>query len=162
VVHAGAPGVPAEVLAALEPGPGLLVRVREGDRTTAYLVASAARRDVEVFHLADPRLGYPDGLVLAAAHFRDADGRAFHDRLRRSPPEDAEPNGRIRFCEEILYREPNTAVFREELRPGEVHEHVHPAVDLSDRYLPWPAPGDWAPFLTFPSSSWSVSQVLPG
>jgi hypothetical protein len=22
-------------------------------------------------------------------------------------------------------------------------------VDLSDRYLPWPAPGDWEPFIRF-------------
>src|SRR4051794_6206864 len=152
VLHAGDAGVPAEVLAALEPGPAVLVQVTDRGRQTAYVVAAPARREVEVFHLADPDLGYPEGLVLAAAHFRDVDGRAFHDRYRQSPERDARPDERIHFAETILYREPDTVVHREEAVPGVVQEHVVSAVDLSARYLQWPAPGDWEPFVTFPGT----------
>src|SRR3954468_2381416 len=149
VLHAGDPGVPAEVLAALEPGPAVLVQVADRGRPAAYVVAAPARREVEVFHLADPDLGYPEGLVVAAARFRDVDGRAFHDRYRRSPDGDAGPDQRVHFAETTLYREPDTVIHREERVPAVVQEHVVSAVDLSAKYLQWPAPGDWEPFVTF-------------
>jgi hypothetical protein len=94
-------GVPAEVVAALEPGPTVLVRALEGARTTAYLVASVDRREVEVFHLADPGLGRPDGAVLATARFRDVGGQAFHDRLRQSPLEEPGPGGRVQVLRDV-------------------------------------------------------------
>jgi hypothetical protein len=31
-----------------------------------------------------------------------------------------------------------------------VREDVDTAVDISGRYMPWPAGGEWEPFLTFP------------
>lgn len=150
LLPAGRSDIPAEVLAVTEPGPALVVRATEGDRTTHFIVASPARREVEVFHVADPGLGYPDGYVVAATRFRDVDGRAFQDRCRQSPDENSDPAERIYFCETILYREPNTVVFQTEYTRGTVQEDIDPNVDLASRYMPWPAPGDWEPFVTFP------------
>lgn len=143
--------LPAEVRTALQPGPAVLVGATDGTRTVACLVASVATRTVEVFHLADPRLGLPEGLVLAAAHFSDAGGRAFNDAYRTSPSDGSRPDARLHFRETYRYREPGTVVLREQLDPGgEVQEQVMKGVDLSDRYLPWPPPGDWAPLVRFP------------
>jgi hypothetical protein len=154
VVSAGSAAIPAEVAAALEvPGPSVLVRATtDAGWTSAYLVASVTEREVEVFHLAEPDLGYPDGFVVAAAHFRDVGGRAFHDRYRSSPLEGSRPDERIHFCEALVYREPDQVVHREERPPGEVHEQVFSDVDISGKYLPWPAPGDWEPFVRFPGT----------
>jgi hypothetical protein len=150
IERAGAPDLPADVLDALEPGPSILVRVADGTTPVALIVVAVTAREVEVFHLADAALGGRPRRVLAAARFVDAGGRAFHDRYRASPAEDAAPDGRVHFMETYLYREPDQIVVREQLEPGgAVHEQLMESVDISDKYLPWPASGDWEPFVRF-------------
>lgn len=151
-VERTAAGLPAEVLAALEPGPAVLIRATDGDRTVAYLVASVGTREVEVFHLADAAYGWPEGLVVAAAHFRDEGGRAFHDRYRTSPRENSRPEERLLFMETYRFEEPDRIILTERSEPGTVQEQVIDGVDLADRYRPWPAEGDWDAFVRFPGA----------
>jgi hypothetical protein len=150
-LNPGSSTVPAEVAAATEPGPAVLVRVAEGERTAAYIVASPTLRKVEVFELATPNLGYPEGLVVATRRFCNVGGQAFQDRRRQSPEENSDPTKRIYFYETILYREPSTIVYRTEYPRGVMQDDVDAAVDISNLYMPWPAPGDWEPFVTFHS-----------
>lgn len=126
-----------------------MLEATSDERLVAYIVSSGDRRSVEVFYMADPALGYDPRLVLAASRFRMLGEQVFHDRYRMSPPEDQDPAERVHFMETCLYCPPDKGTYRLERVPGEVHEDQHGPLDLSERYAPSPAPGDWEFFLSF-------------